>query len=356
MVLKALEMSGHEVQIASRFRSYEGKGDHETQKILAEEGNTQAQALLDSANLDQADLWLTYHNYHKAPDHLGPAISEALGIPYVIIEGSLSARQKEGPWHHGWASSFTGLKRADHIFAMSPKDLRGLIDHGLDPERLTVLAPFIDCDLFDRDGMAPDQRKAWAESLSLDPAKPWIVTVAMMRDDQKWRSYEVAIKALSGMTDRSFQWIIVGDGPMRAALETRLAQSGLATRTRLTGKLDKAQIADLLHVADIMIWPAIKEAVGLVLMEAQASKCAVIAGHTSGTSSIVDHGVTGLLTEEGDDLAMRRAISDLLADPAGMKKMGQAGREKMRAGHDIRNLAATLDQRFRKLVASGRQK
>ncbi len=47
------------------------------------------------------DAWLTYHVYHKAPDHLGPYVTRALGIPYLVAEASLAAKQANGPLGDG---------------------------------------------------------------------------------------------------------------------------------------------------------------------------------------------------------------------------------------------------------------
>ena len=64
----------------------------------------QALELLDAYNNDKIakpHAWFTYHLYHKAPDWIGPRISETLKIPYIIAEASYAAKQSGGPWDSG---------------------------------------------------------------------------------------------------------------------------------------------------------------------------------------------------------------------------------------------------------------
>ena len=70
---------GHEVELASRFRSYDGAGDPARQARLEWLGGRLAARLLRRYRQRPPDLWFTYHLYHKAPDWLGPVVSRALG-------------------------------------------------------------------------------------------------------------------------------------------------------------------------------------------------------------------------------------------------------------------------------------
>src|SRR3984893_7877223 len=104
LFLEALRQAGHQPFVASRLRSFDGSGDARHQARLAGQGQRTVERLLrgwqqrpQTAPL----LWLTYHLYYKAPDWLGPAVSAALGIPYVIAEASYTAKRAGGPWTSG---------------------------------------------------------------------------------------------------------------------------------------------------------------------------------------------------------------------------------------------------------------
>src|SRR5690348_8123687 len=89
LFLDALRGAGHAPFVASRLRSYDRAGDRLRQARLARIGQAAAERLLwrwDREPHAAPELWFTYHLYYKAPDHLGPRVSSALGIPYVVAE------------------------------------------------------------------------------------------------------------------------------------------------------------------------------------------------------------------------------------------------------------------------------
>src|SRR5437762_107863 len=93
LFLQALRVAGHQPFVVSRLRSYDGGGDPERQRRLAAIGRRLADRMLRHWRghpEEMPQLWLTYHLYYKAPDWFGPAVSKALGIPYVVAEASFA--------------------------------------------------------------------------------------------------------------------------------------------------------------------------------------------------------------------------------------------------------------------------
>ena len=109
-LLRALRSAGHETFVASRFRSFDGRGNATRQERLQALGHRLAARLVRRLRHPAArpDLWFTYHLHHKAPDWLGPAVSHALDIPYVVAEASVAAKQSRGAWAVGYAGSRGG--------------------------------------------------------------------------------------------------------------------------------------------------------------------------------------------------------------------------------------------------------
>src|SRR5262249_61322755 len=104
------------VDLASRFRSREGTGDSARQHALADLGSHLARRLVRQyqtrAAAERPDLWFTYHLYYKAPDWLGPEVSAALDIPYVVAEASHANKRGAGPWAAGHAGAAAAIGRA----------------------------------------------------------------------------------------------------------------------------------------------------------------------------------------------------------------------------------------------------
>ena len=101
-MMDALANAGHRVEVASTFRTYDGEGDAARQAALRAQGEMLAAELAAQYNAMPAglrpQLWFTYHLYYKAPDWLGPGVSRALGIPYVIAEASHAEKRAKGAW------------------------------------------------------------------------------------------------------------------------------------------------------------------------------------------------------------------------------------------------------------------
>ena len=336
-LMQVLRQAGHEVTVASRLRSWEGKGDPQRQARLRADGSRAAGRLIDrwqDGTDDRPDLWFTYHLYHKAPDLLGPPVARALGIPYVVAEASYAAKQADGPWAGGLAASREALQQAAAVIVLSAVDEAGLSGI-VDPNRLHRLAPFVDtAPLAAAAERRADHRDWWWRG---EPG-PWLLTVAMMRPGDKQRSYEVLAEALSELQDLDWRLAVVGDGPARDACLAGLDRGRLA----ILGERDAKALAALYAAADIFVWPAINEAYGLALLEAQAAGLPVVAGRSGGVPEVVADGVTGLLTPPGDSTAFADALRALLVDTERRRTMATAAADRARTRLDVARAVEAL--------------
>jgi len=106
--------------------------------------------------------------------------------------------------------------------------------------------------------------------------------------------------------------------------------------------------------ADLCVWPAINEAFGMALLEAQASGVPVVAGRGGGVSEIVVPGVTGLLVPQGDAPAFAEAVRSLIVNRQRRAAFAQAARQRVRAEHDLSSAARCLNMVI-DMVAPGRR-
>jgi glycosyltransferase involved in cell wall biosynthesis len=174
---------------------------------------------------------------------------------------------------------------------------------------------------------------------------PRLIAVAMMRPGDKLASYRVLGAALTRLLDLPWRLDVVGEGPARAAVEEALRPLG--ERVTYRGALDAVHVTEALAQADLFVWPAINEAFGMALLEAQASGLPVVAGMSGGVGDIVTPGMTGVLVPPGDAAAFAAAVRRLILDPAARGAMGEAARQKVRHEHDLPvaagRLAALID-------------
>jgi glycosyltransferase involved in cell wall biosynthesis len=336
LLIEALRLAGHDVTVASGLRSRDGTGDAVRQRRLAALGARLAQRYLRGTD-PPPELWFTYHLYDRAPDHLGPPIARALGIPYVVAEASLAPGRANGAWAAGHESVVAALRQAAAVIGLNPTDEAGVLTALPDVRRYHALPPFLDLHRFS----AQIDRASVALSRGLDPDQPWLVALAMMRPGAKLASYRALAAALMPLADRPWQLLVIGDGAARPEIVGALVPFG--QRIRFAGAVSPKAVPGLLGAADLLVWPAIGEAFGMALLEAQAAGLPVVAGASGGVASLVADTVTGLLAPPGDVAALSLRIAMLLDDPARRQAMGAAARARVAARHGLPDAARRLD-------------
>ncbi|MGO4125418.1 glycosyltransferase family 4 protein [Inquilinus sp. YAF38] len=339
LLIEALRRGGHEVRPASRLRSWDPGLDPARPARIEALGARIADRLARrwQASPERPDVWFTYHLYHKAPDWLGPPVAEALGIPYVAAEASHAPRRAEGPWAAGHRAAAAAIRRAAALVTFSERDAAGLASL-VPADRIVRLPPFLDAAPF----AAVTRRPA-------DP--PRLLAIGMMREGDKERSYVLLADALRRLGDRSWTLAVVGDGPARPRIEPLYDPA----RTAFRGSMPPESLPQVLAEADLFVWPAINEAFGMALLEAQAAGLPAVAGAAGGDAGgvvqILRQGETGLLVSPDDAGAFAEAVATLLDDPARRHAMGHAARANILARHDIAAAAVILDRTLARIAA-----
>jgi glycosyltransferase involved in cell wall biosynthesis len=184
------------------------------------------------------------------------------------------------------------------------------------------------------------------------PARPFTIVCVGTLHEVKGQTHLVEACRLLAAAGFDFVCHLVGGGPDHRRLERQIAEAGLDRRAVLEGNLRRAEIATLLGDADVLAAPSVptrsgkREGIPVVLMEALSSGIPVVASRLSGIPELVEDGVTGLLVPPGDPQSLADALRRLRADPALCRRLGGAGREKVRREFDVHLNAAALASRF----------
>jgi glycosyltransferase involved in cell wall biosynthesis len=343
-LLRALASAGQPVELASRLRSYDRSGDPVRQRRIEALGGRLAARLMRRYRASAAPpcAWLTYHAYHKSPDWLGPAVTTALDIPYLLAEASFAPKQAGGPWARGHAASERAIRQADVVLVLTARDAPCLTPLIAPPAELRRLPPFLDPRPYQAAAAERNHHRAsLAARFGLDSEQPWLLAVAMMREDVKRDSYLLLAEALGRLRERSWQLLVVGDGPARPEIEAALKRLGPG-RVAFAGAVPEAALAAHYAAADLYVWPALREAYGLAMLEAQAAGLPVIAGRDGGVADVVRDGVTAFLTAPRDPASFALATDRLLADAELRRAMGLAAGRFVADERSLRQAAATL--------------
>ncbi len=343
LILECLRRTGHEPFIASRLCCRAAMP--EWQEDIRRQAEAEADRLIATWGRDwQADLWLTYHLYYKAPDWLGMRVSRTLGLPYVVVEPSIAPKRAHGPWAPGHHASVEALNQAGAVICMTRHDMTCVAAALPDDHPPLWWPPFIDTAAWPQPD-AGESRNAIAADFGADASRPWLLAVGMLRHGDKLASYRALAMALECLGRDDWQLLIAGDGPARA--ETEALFSSFAGQVFFAGQADRALLSSLYRASDLFVWPAVNEAYGMVFLESQLYGLPVIAADTRGVPDVVCRGETGLLTEPGNDAAFAAAIAGLLDDGDRRRRMGAAARrfvaEERNMDEAARRLEAMLD-------------
>jgi glycosyltransferase involved in cell wall biosynthesis len=120
--------------------------------------------------------------------------------------------------------------------------------------------------------------------------------------------------------------LIVGEGSRRDFLEQWAAAHKVAHRVIFTGRRD--DVPAVTAALDVAVLPSWREAQGLSILEAMALSRPVVASNVGGIPEMIEDGVTGLLVEQDNPVALAEAIVRLLTDHAFADTLA-------RAGHDL---------------------
>ena len=354
LLVRALVHAGHEVETASRLRTFDGAGDPRHQLRLARAAKTQAGELLGRwiGSSRAPGCWFTYHLYHKAPDWIGPRVSARLGIPYLVAEASHAPKRARGRWRHGHRAVAAALAHADRLITLNPDDVPGL-ERLLDRRAPIVrLVPFLDVHALAPPGPRSRRRARIARLVRADPSAPLLACVAMMRRGRKAGSFGLLARALERIAHVPWHLLVVGGGPARAEVEAAFTSLRAAGRVTFLGPRSPPPLHGIIGACDLFVWPALGEPLGMAMLEAQALGVPVIAGDARGVGAVVAHGEGGWLVPEGDEAAFADAVERALADPVARAAAGAAARARVLAEHGIEMAACRLDRWIGEAVAA----
>lgn len=134
--------------------------------------------------------------------------------------------------------------------------------------------------------------------------------------------------------------VIVGDGPARPEIETRVAALSLSDAVTLTGTIKHRAMPDVFRAADVVAMPSLttrkwEEQVGMVALQAMACGIPVVATRSGAIPEYVPESA-GMLVPERDTHALADALKTILCDEALRERLGRAAREHACAHYDAR--------------------
>lgn len=306
---------GMQARLVSDIRLYDKHGDMGLQTRLQAQAEAECTRLVNELSTAPPDVWVTYHNYYKAPDLIGPTVCEALQIPYVQFESTRARKRLTGKWATFAAAAEAASDAAQIVFYQTQQDAEALQAYRTGTQRLIKIAPFLPF----------DQLPQVANPAQNDD----ILTVAMMRAGDKMQSFALLAEALAQLTAPNWRLCIVGDGPAREQVQALTAC--FSTNVVFLGQLTRSELSQTYAKAGLFVWPGVNEAYGMVYLEAQAAGLPVVAQDRPGVRDVTYGGPHPDPTE--GSLAVAQRIDALLKNPAQRQAEGTAARTMVAANH-----------------------
>lgn len=229
-----------------------------------------------------------------------------------------------------------GMARFDRILSLSRLVSDSLIDNGVPAERIVLTYPGLD--LEELDALAPRPRDDVRAEFGVQDGQVLAVMVGNVRH---WKGQHVIVEAVGALDPEhraQLVVLLVGDisdehRPYADGLEKRMADLGIDEQVRFIGR--REDVPDLLEAGDIALHAStIPEPFGLVVLEAMAHGCAVVAGNGGGPIEMLSAD-TGLLHDHDDPAQMAGHLERLLDDPSLRARLARGARQRAR-DFDIR--------------------
>jgi glycosyltransferase involved in cell wall biosynthesis len=196
-----------------------------------------------------------------------------------------------------------GLLRSAHNQAQlnlctSTAMVQELTAHGI--ERVDLWQRGVDTEMFQPHLISPKMRSRLSQNC---PDAPLLLYVGRLSAEKEIEQIRPILETIPNS-----RLALVGDGPHRQALEQHFE----GTPTHFVGYLQGLELASAFASADAFIFPSRTETLGLVLLEAMAAGCPVVAARKGGIVDIVQDGVNGYLFDPDDPRGATHATEQLL--------------------------------------------
>ena len=197
-------------------------------------------------------------------------------------------------------------------------------DERVDPAKIEVIHNGSDIEALDRDLWDATAERA-RRGIGADE-----VVIGCIANFNPVKQHLTLLEAFARLRrerpDAPLRLLLAGDGPMRPAIEARIAQLGLGNRVILAGR--SRQVSREYQMTDLFVLPSETEGFSNAILQAMVYRKPVVACRVGGNPEAVEEGVTGLLAPARDPAALAEALGRLVDDGDLRRRMGEAGRER----------------------------
>jgi glycogen synthase len=242
------------------------------------------------------------------------------------------------------------VAKADAVVTICEGLRQDLVERGVDPAKLSIMPNGVDLGLF---GNPIPRDPALAEQLGLGEG-PVVGFIGSFYD---YEGIDDLIAAMPLLCERLPQakLLLVGGGPMEAALRAQAEASPAKQAIRFVGRVPHSEVERYYALVDVMAYPRKRSRLTdlvtpLKPLEAMAQRQLVAASDVGGHRELIEDGVTGTLFAPDNPKACATALADLLARPETWEAQRAAGLAHVAARHDWANNVHRYQDVYQRLL------
>ncbi len=267
---------------------------------------------------------------------LGALAARMARVPKIIFTAHGWAFNESRPWYHRaiiWLLSGITVLLSHQTICVSEAMRRDIRSFPFAAHKLRTIYNGLTCPTLS------SRAEARSQLLPKHEATYWIGMISELHPTKRVRD---AIDAFALLAPRYPEAILVvmGEGEEHGRLEVQIAKAGLADRILLLGFRQDA--AACLPAFDLFVHTSRSESFGLVLLEAACASLPVVATRVGGVPEIVENGVSGLLVERENPLALATAIESLMRNREKAFGLGRALHESAAGFSTEKMVTATV--------------
>lgn len=150
--------------------------------------------------------------------------------------------------------------------------------------------------------------------------------------------------------NRSFKWVIIGDGPQKREIKYHCHFMNLDNVIEFAGAKNQSEIIEAYKTADVFFLPSIYEGVSNAAIEAMCMKLPVVSSKSGGIQEVIENGNNGFLAEVGDIETMYQQIKKIMDDKALRNEIGEKAHNSVVNRFTSENYLNGFEKNYLKLL------
>lgn len=244
----------------------------------------------------------------------------------------------------GWFTRLLYENSVDAVVAISQGVQSALLAGGVPSSRITIIPSGVDTTRFT---VTVEQREQQRAVQRIGHEECVVLVVGALAER---KGHATLLQAASRLqqTGTHLRYLVCGDGPLRATLESQAQALGLAKSVQFLGFCP--DVTNYLAVADVFVHAPLWEGLGVAVIEALAAGLPVVASRVGGIPELINHEVSGLLVPSQEPQALAAAIERVVLNRPWAKTLGTTGQAFVRTRYDVNVMAQANEALYYKLL------